>query len=588
MPHSTPNPAARGRDAGAGSGAMPWAERAAYAVAVLAYLVMCLRQPIAVTYVLAADDGFFMRSAAYLVDGQWWGPFDQYTLIKGPGYIYFLAASHFTGLPITITQGLFWIAACFFIVWVLGELGLNSRAARLALFLVLLFQPTVFPLRIVRDNIYYVLVVVAFGGLLLAALHHRRRVQIIGGLIGGFFTGWFWITREEGVWILPTVGLLFVILLWRSARQKRLLSTGAVVLAGFLATAMVAPLATSAINQRVYGIFAVQTFTAPGMQSAVNALDSIQTPTEIRQVPAPRDAIEEAVRVSPTMRELYPYLNDPALQVWYDASCQANVDACGQIAGGWLTWALQHAAVIGGKYTSATDVEEFFGRIGTEINDACESGELTCRSSPVPVLPVLTEDALRAYPTSVRGAIEITVGRGVALTNQPTPSISEPDDLKRMQELLNHPRITSIPPGEPRLDSPLWWRVRTVMNTVNAWVSLPALVVGLLAWVGSVALTATRRRAGSSMLVVATMAWLLYATRIALVALVDATSFPALHVIYLQPAIPLMWIAIFTSLAAAVHAVRSRRRPVDHESEPLGDDSSADEPDRVSAGKVDL
>src|SRR5215831_14003149 len=48
----------------------------------------------------AADDELFVRTAHYLVEGAWLGPFDRLTLVKGPFYPAFLAIAHAIGLPV--------------------------------------------------------------------------------------------------------------------------------------------------------------------------------------------------------------------------------------------------------------------------------------------------------------------------------------------------------------------------------------------------------------------------------------------------------------------------------------------------------
>ena len=44
------------------------------------------------------DDYLYVRIAGYLAHGQWLGPFDQYTLLKGPAYPAFIAAMCLTPL----------------------------------------------------------------------------------------------------------------------------------------------------------------------------------------------------------------------------------------------------------------------------------------------------------------------------------------------------------------------------------------------------------------------------------------------------------------------------------------------------------
>src|SRR6187551_309183 len=46
------------------------------------------------------DDLLFVRLAEFISDGRWLGPYDQYTLAKGPMYSFFIAAAFKLGVPL--------------------------------------------------------------------------------------------------------------------------------------------------------------------------------------------------------------------------------------------------------------------------------------------------------------------------------------------------------------------------------------------------------------------------------------------------------------------------------------------------------
>ena len=52
------------------------------------------------------DDYLFVRLAKSILNGEWLGPYDQLTLVKGPVYPLFLAVAHHTGLPLLFVQQL--------------------------------------------------------------------------------------------------------------------------------------------------------------------------------------------------------------------------------------------------------------------------------------------------------------------------------------------------------------------------------------------------------------------------------------------------------------------------------------------------
>lgn len=58
------------------------------------------------------DDYLFIKLARNILNGEWLGPYDQYTLIKGPAYPLFIAAVHYTGIPLMLAQHLLYSAIC--------------------------------------------------------------------------------------------------------------------------------------------------------------------------------------------------------------------------------------------------------------------------------------------------------------------------------------------------------------------------------------------------------------------------------------------------------------------------------------------
>ena len=58
----------------------------------LAYVFVVAHTPLAVQPDGVHDDEFFMSKGLNLAEGHWFGPYSQFTLMKGPGYPAFLAA----------------------------------------------------------------------------------------------------------------------------------------------------------------------------------------------------------------------------------------------------------------------------------------------------------------------------------------------------------------------------------------------------------------------------------------------------------------------------------------------------------------
>src|SRR5690606_36518456 len=127
---------------------------AAIALASSSLFVLLVHQlPVSILAATSYDDAWFWLRAEHIAAGHWLGPFDQLTLIKGPGYPLFLAANHLLGVSATTMQAVLYAAACQLLGAAVHRVCGRSR---LVLLLVLAPQWHPAPLswdRVIRDNI---------------------------------------------------------------------------------------------------------------------------------------------------------------------------------------------------------------------------------------------------------------------------------------------------------------------------------------------------------------------------------------------------------------------------------------------------
>jgi hypothetical protein len=257
------------------------------------------------------------------------------------------------------------------------------------------------------------------------------------------------------------------------------------------------------------------------------------------------------------MRSLQPYLEGVETEGYLTMSCAAVPDSCGSFLGGLFPWALRDAAAYAGQFTSQKTSDRFFSRIADEIDEACSRGDFSCRSSPIPLVPVVSSDVLRQIPSSMWHAVEMTAyGDGAYVPT--APSAGTPAEITAFSRLVGNPPRTASVAEEATTSRSGWSSVKRDLARVYAVITPAVLVAGLLAFaVASVRRLRGRGRVDGLLLLVAAATWLLYVSRIGLVALVDVSSFPAITPSYLEPAFLLLYVASAASLAVAV-----RRSPV--------------------------
>ena len=310
----------------------------------------------------------------------------------------------------------------------------------------------------------------------------------------------------------------------------------------------------------------------------MGALLSVKRFNPVAFRPIPREVRLRAYRESPAFASIAPFLDGSQgsaeqRRQWMELSCFLYDTTCGDFGGAWVVWAVRQAAADAGHYRSAATAAAFFDRMASELGAACDGGRLRCgtrRSSFVP--PLLGTSVRDLFEYGWLGTQEVLRFRlRDYVLGSPSESECNADEVRRMEWL------TGGPVAPPKVSPTLWAgpvRTTDARLRIARWVAsgyrtgFRTLV--LLAFVAFLAqLAATRwARKGLSLLVLALALVAAIASRIAMLAYVEATMFPAFGnwPAYITPLYPLllllsgMTLASFGSTAAA--AIRQRVTPV--------------------------
>jgi len=340
------------------------------------------------------DDRLFAVLAGHIVKGDWLGPYTQYTLAKGPLFPLFVAVNFWIGLPLIFSQQLLYAAACATMTRALTP-WLRHAALQCGFYLILLWNPISFDAgnltRLMRQNIYTPLALFTIAGLVLL---FRRRREILRRLLGpsmlaGLSLGGFWITREESVWLLPAVALLWLGL-FASLRRELLQRWRPITFSGgiFLTTALLPTLIISTLNWQHYGWFGTVEFKASEFKAAYGALTRPLVGPELDQVPVTRQMREALYEVSPSFAKLRPYLEGPVGDHWAEQNAFPAAER--QMRGGWFVWALRDAVAEAGLAPDAGAALRYYQVVADEVNAACDKGQLPARNSRSGFLPPLS------------------------------------------------------------------------------------------------------------------------------------------------------------------------------------------------------
>ena len=359
------------------------------------------------------DDERFIRLAKHLVDGQWLGPFNEMTLIKGPGYPVWLAVVHRLHMPLLLAQHLLYVAMCMAFT-----LALSRRVPPLLLllgFTILLFNPSTFApdsLRVLRCGIYPALVLGVIAGVVglvecgarnehptsniqrptsneensqlgcrllgvvCPAFSPLLRQVLWGLFLGGIWTV-FWLTREEGIWLAPLLVCGLGAFVWRGGGPLWRIALRVGVASIPCLVWLLGVTAAGSANHRTYGVAAPSEMHGSAFCDAYGAVTSVKHAAWRRYIPVPKEARQRIYRVSPAFAELEPFLEGDVGEAWSSYGRRLIGDD-NEIAGAFFLWAMRDAVLRAGYYHNGRDTMDFYRRVADEIRQAAKTGELEC------------------------------------------------------------------------------------------------------------------------------------------------------------------------------------------------------------------
>ena len=327
------------------------------------------------------DDELMFRAAQSISAGQWLGAYDWLTLSKHMFFAVWLAACNALHVPYLAAGQLLACGASLASALAFAPV-LRRYKSRFLVFALLAFSPAVsasFTLRVYRDNIFPALCMFFFAGLCGWAL--RWRGPLAKGLpwlgMAGVGLALAWLTREDGMWLLPFAAAGSLILLITALRaalpaaQKLARCAALAIPFALLAAGL---LAFSAVNYAYYGVFTVSDFSSGGFSAAMGAMTRVeagQWQPLVSVNAAARQLLYEKV---PALAPLEKWLEeDDDLQNSYR---NPKLD---DYQSGSFYWAIRKAAWYEGVYDSAQKAEAYWQGVADTINELCDAGELPAR-----------------------------------------------------------------------------------------------------------------------------------------------------------------------------------------------------------------
>jgi hypothetical protein len=418
-----------------------------YAFAIdLIYVAVRTHTPMSLFGAFLHDDALFISQGNRLAQGEWLGPFTQFTLMKGPGYPLFLAVTSQLGLSVSLAHALFHCATIGIFTAVCHRFT-RSWLVSAVLLTLLVWNPaslTEFLLRVIREAIYYGQVLLVFATLAYATFSTSRApYRLVSAAVGGAAFGWYWLTREDGIWMLPAIAVLASAALFRAVREGRLRPLAATLTAFVLAYG-VTQAAFYSLNRIKYGMFVGVDVKERNFLRALRAIHAVVSEGTTPLVSVTNRARQRIYRSSPAFASLTESLEGPLGQTYAREGCAALPTSCGEVPAGFFQWELRDAAARAGHYASPAQASAFYGQIADQIEAACARHDLECAPQIIAEIPHVEWSRLSAIPASVVRAFQL-----VAMIDPP-PQV--PDSSGTAQWLATALRFLDYPLHTPSAD----------------------------------------------------------------------------------------------------------------------------------------
>ncbi|NKB76623.1 MAG: hypothetical protein GKR96_06130 [Gammaproteobacteria bacterium] len=361
---------------------------------VLIKLWLVSGQPLIATFT-PHDDLLFVILAQNILDGNWLGEFTDRVLIKGVFYPLFIAFSNLIQVPLLTAQHIFYALGCVVLVKAISPI-VRNKWWLLVIFLFLLFNAFTYNYssngRVLRLGVYPALVMFFYGCLIaiIVRLRDRDLKSKLKGLMVwclglGFSLSALWLTREEGVWLLPVL-LMFagaVVLIIAFGALPKMPQVKILAMIFFLPMAILSAslLTVSFVNYQHYGVFLTNEIKSSEFRHAYSGLLRVKSDSWLAHFPFRKDSRERIYKVSPSFKKLEPYIEGEMGRNWQGGHPDIN--------GGLFMWLLRDAVVEIGHYKNSDAISTlaFYQTMGDEIHQACDSGKLECETLLHPLTP---------------------------------------------------------------------------------------------------------------------------------------------------------------------------------------------------------
>ncbi len=326
------------------------------------------------------DDTLLQNYAVSILNGEWLGKYNQYTLLKGISYSIWMVVCSKIHISYSLGLAILYIIAASSMASAIYRWSNRNLFLATIIYLGILYNPigfaTYVSARIYRMAIIAPVVVFIFAAsfqVFIRIVNNEKGIMI-WSILEGISLGFFWNIREDSIWIAPYILIFSVILIGyvmkRNAKLGEKIKKSIVLLIPEVCIAA-SMMLISIVNYMNYGIFVTNDRNQTGYSEMMSSILSIKS--DMSEVPSDGDIYWLSRKTMNEIVDKSESLSSISDEIWYNWN-EWDRDNDGESEGDFFSFAIRDAACDAGLYQTAKMADEFYATVNEELQQEINNG----------------------------------------------------------------------------------------------------------------------------------------------------------------------------------------------------------------------
>ena len=350
---------------------------------------------------LEYDDYLMVSQSNYLLNGDYLGTYLPNTLIKGIVFPILLTYSKITGISYSIFFTVMYILACIFFIYSLSSIIKNKKVLAI-MYVVILFNPVTYSCELFQRlyrNTISITELLFFLGMVFKIISSKK--NIINYLLIGLIASIMLLTREDNIWVTIVLILLIIYKLYKNKDIKSIL-LGLIPFVVIIVNLNI----VSTINYNHYGIYTYNEIKKSNFKNTYKKILQIKDDEKKDKVSIPKSTLYKLVDNCKSINITKEDVDNLYADFGRD-NTSGYLD--GEIDNSAMIWTLRILLYQKNKFRNGQESEEYFKKLGEEIDEAFKDGRLE-KELIIPSILIATPTAneIKEYPVNIIKAIIYT------------------------------------------------------------------------------------------------------------------------------------------------------------------------------------